>query len=340
MSRIKKVLVAGGVGYIGTHCCVELLMSGYNVVCADNFNNSTPEAISRVEYITKSKIETRKVDFCNREQVDELFDDHFDAAIHLAGHKSVYESISQPLMYYKNNILSVINLCEGVRRSKCNKIIFSSSAVVYDDLAPIPYTEASPRSSSNPYGRTKIMNEDILQDFSVSNPDLAISILRYFNPVGAHPSGLIGEDPRGVPTNLMPFISQVAVGKLNKLEIFGDDYDTPDGTCVRDFIHVVDLARGHLAALQALERRKGCIVHNLGTGEGHSVLELIRSFEKTNNVEVPYVIAPRREGDMPINYASVVKAENELCWKAKLNLEDMVRDSWNWQSKNPNGYVE
>lgn len=336
--RIRKVLVSGGAGYIGTHCCVELLQNGYEVVCADNFANSSPEALKRIEEITGATVKAFNVDFCDKEQVRTLFRQEFDAAIHFAGHKAVGESIEQPLKYYGNNLLSLVNLCEALSKSACKNVVFSSSAAVYSTANEPPYGEDALTAPTNPYGRTKVMIEDILKDLHFSDPEWNISILRYFNPVGAHPSGLIGEDPTGEPNNLMPYIAQVAVGRLKQLSIFGDDYDTPDGTCIRDFIHVVDLAQGHLAALRKLETEPGCIVHNIGTGKGHSVLELVNAFERVNGIKIPYSIAPRRPGDMPVNYAATDRATRELGWSAKLGLDEMVRDTWNWQTKNPDGY--
>ncbi|MEF2230106.1 MAG: UDP-glucose 4-epimerase GalE [Pseudodesulfovibrio sp.] len=336
--NIRKVLVTGGAGYIGTHCCVELLANGFEVVCADNFANSSPEALRRVETITGHSLTSVNVDFCDPAQVDALLDQSFDAAIHFAGHKAVGESIEQPLLYYGNNLLSLINLCEALKRHDCKNVVFSSSAAVYSTKKRPPYTEEDPLEPTNPYGRTKVMIETILRDLHASDPAWNISILRYFNPVGAHPSGLIGEDPCGTPNNLMPYIAQVAVGRLPRLRIFGDDYDTPDGTCIRDFIHVVDLARGHLAALRKLQDEPGCMTHNIGTGRGHSVLELVRAFERVNGVPVPFEIAPRRAGDTPANFAATDKAERELGWQAGLDLDAMCRDAWNWQSRNPEGY--
>lgn len=337
--NICKVLVSGGAGYIGTHCCVELLEHGYEVVCADNFTNSSEEALRRVETITGSAVHAVNMDFCDKAQVLALFESHqFDAAIHFAGHKAVGESIEQPLMYYDNNLSSLINLCEALNESDCRNVVFSSSAAVYSTENEPPYDEDAPLNPTNPYGRTKVMIEDILKDLHTSNPDWNISILRYFNPVGAHPSGLIGEHPKGRPNNLMPYIAQVAGGRLSELKIFGNDYDTPDGTCIRDFIHVVDLAKGHLAALRKLEESPGCMVHNIGTGKGHSVLELVTAFEQVNDVIVPYSIAPRRSGDVPVNYAATTKANLELKWKTELDLEAMCRDTWNWQTRNPDGF--
>jgi len=338
--NIRKVLITGGAGYIGTHCCVELLRDGFEVVCADNFANSSHEALRRVKKIAGRPVSAYDVDFCDPEQVEELFSQHFDAAIHFAGHKAVGESIEQPLMYYRNNLLSLINLCEALKRHNCKNVVFSSSAAVYSTKKKPPYSEEDPLDPTNPYGRTKVMIETILRDLYTSDPEWNISILRYFNPVGAHPSGLIGEHPSGTPNNLMPYVAQVAVGRLEKLRIFGDDYDTPDGTCVRDFIHVVDLARGHLAALRKLREEPGLMVHNIGTGQGHSVLELVRAFERVNGVRVPYEVAPRRHGDMPVNFASTDKANRELGWHTELDLDAMCRDAWNWQSANPEGFPD
>lgn len=338
--KIQKVLVSGGAGYIGTHTCIELIGAGYEVVCADNFNNSSPAAMERVEEITGTSIPVHRMDFCNLDEVEALFrDEHIDAAIHFAGHKAVGESVEKPLMYYENNLLSLINLCKVMGKGAAKNIVFSSSATVYGLSDQLPLTEESPVTAFNPYGRTKLYIEEILKDLHKAEPDWNVSILRYFNPVGAHPSGRIGEDPSDIPNNLMPYIAQVAVGRLKKLRIFGDDYDTPDGTGVRDFIHVVDLARGHVAALRKLEEEPGYIVHNLGTGKGCSVLELVRAFERINNVSIPYEIVDRRPGDVAANYASTDKARRELGWEATHTIEDMVRDTWNWQSNNPKGYA-
>ncbi|WP_319584208.1 UDP-glucose 4-epimerase GalE [uncultured Pseudodesulfovibrio sp.] len=337
--KIQKVLVSGGAGYIGTHTCIELLAAGYEVVCADNFNNSSPEAMKRVEQITGTAIPVHRMDFCNLEEVKDLFQaEAIDAAIHFAGYKAVGESVQKPLMYYENNLLSLINLCKVMGEGNGKNIVFSSSATVYGLSDKLPLTEETPTSAYNPYGRTKLYIEEILKDLHAAEPDWNMSILRYFNPVGAHPSGLIGEDPTGIPNNLMPYIAQVAVGRLEQLSVYGDDYDTPDGTGVRDFIHVVDLARGHVAALRKLEEEPGYVVHNLGTGKGCSVLELVHAFERINNVSIPYRITDRRPGDVAANYASTDKARNELGWEATHTIEDMVRDTWNWQSKNPQGY--
>jgi len=339
--KIKRVLVSGGAGYIGTHTCIELTAAGYEVVCADNFNNSSPVAMERVERITGTSIPVHRTDFCRLDEVETLFrEEPIDAAIHFAGHKAVGESVEKPLMYYENNLLSLINLCKVMGAGKARNVVFSSSATVYGLSDKLPLTEKTPTSAYSPYGRTKLYIEEILKDLDAAEPGWNMSVLRYFNPVGAHPSGLIGEDPSDIPNNLMPYIAQVAVGRLEKLRIFGDDYDTPDGTGVRDFIHVVDLARGHVAALRKLEEEPGYMVHNLGTGKGCSVLELVRAFERVNNVPIPYEIAPRRPGDVAACYASTDKARRELGWEADLTVEDMVRDTWNWQSRNPKGYPD
>lgn len=338
--KMKKrtVLVAGGAGYIGSHTCVELLDQGHEVVCADNFVNSSPSVLGRVERITGRTIHMETVDFCSKEQVRSLFQRYeIDAAVHFAGHKAVGESLEKPLKYYDNNIQTLVNLCHELNRTGARNVIFSSSAVVYDDQAKPPYNEDSKLGTNNPYGRTKLFIEAILRDLHQADNSWNISVLRYFNPVGAHPSGLIGEDPEGVPNNLMPYVSQVAVGRRSELKIFGKDYDTSDGTCIRDFIHVVDLAKAHTAALSSLEKGKGFTIHNVGTGKGYSVLELVDAFIKVNGVNVPYSFAPRRGGDIPISYAAVEKAWRDFAWSAELDLETMVRDTWNWQVNNPKG---
>jgi len=337
--KIKKVLVAGGAGYIGTHTCIELIAEGFEIVCADNFNNSSPVAMDRVKEICGQAIPTYEMDFCDLGQVEDLFArEQIDAAIHFAGHKAVGESVEKPLMYYENNLQSMVNLCKVMGETKWKNVVFSSSATVYGFSDQLPLTEDTPICAYNPYGRTKLFIEEILKDLHHADNDWNVSILRYFNPVGAHPSGLIGENPAGIPNNLMPYIAQVAVGRLEKLRIFGDDYDTPDGTGVRDFIHVVDLAKGHVSALRKLEEDPGYVVHNLGTGKGCSVLELVKAFEDINGVPVPYEIVERRPGDVAANYAATDKAEKELGWTAQYGIEEMVRDTWNWQSRNPNGY--
>ncbi|QGY39018.1 UDP-glucose 4-epimerase GalE [Pseudodesulfovibrio cashew] len=337
--KIKKVLVTGGAGYIGSHTCVELLQEGYDVVCADNFVNSSPIAMDRVAQITGKTIPVHELDFCDYPAVKKFFtNETVDAVIHFAGHKAVGESVENPLKYYENNLLSLINLCKAMGKDIRKNLVFSSSATVYGFPDQLPIEEDSPVDSFNPYGRTKLFIEQILQDIWATDNAWNISILRYFNPVAAHPSGLIGEDPAGIPNNLMPYIAQVAIGRLERLRIFGADYDTPDGTGVRDFIHVVDLAKGHVAAMRKLETSPGLMVHNLGTGRGYSVLELVNTFAEVNNVQVPYEIVGRRPGDVAANYASTDKAKKELGWEAQCGIRQMVLDTWNWQSKNPNGY--
>jgi len=343
--QIRRVLVTGGAGYIGSHTCVELLAQGYDVVCADNFANSSPEVLGRVEAVAGRPLDFHTVDFCRREEVLELFArERIDAAIHFAGLKAVGESVAEPLRYYENNLLSLINLVHGMQgagggqAAAGKNIVFSSSATVYGPGNAPPFAEDAALAATSPYGRTKLLAEQILQDLQASDPAWNVSLLRYFNPVGAHPSGLIGEEPRGVPNNLMPYLVQAAAGRLPKLRVFGSDYPTPDGTGVRDFIHVVDLTRGHIAALRRLEQEPGLMVHNLGTGRGVSVLELVRAFERVNGVAVPFEIAGRRPGDVAACWAATDKARKELGWAATLGIEDMVRDAWNWQVKNPSGY--
>lgn len=334
----EKILVTGGAGYIGSHCCVELLLAGYKPICVDNLSNSSIESMRRVEAITGMTVEVHDVDLCDEIALSALEGIEFHSAIHFAGLKSVNESVDAPLTYYDNNIKSLLNLCAFMEEYGCRNLVFSSSASVYNKVAPVPLEETAPTLPATPYGRTKFMIEQILRDLHASDGRWNISILRYFNPAGAHSLGLIGESPNDIPSNLMPYITQVAAGVRDQLQIFGDDYDTEDGTCIRDFIHVVDLAKGHLAALRFLEKRGGYNIHNLGTGKGHSVMEVVKAFERVNGVSVPYVVAPRRVGDVPINYAAIEKAKDELDWEAALGLEDIVRDAWNWQKRNPNGY--
>ena len=337
-----NILVTGGAGYIGSHTIIELLNVGHNVSVVDDLSNSSQEAIRRVENITNTRIPFYIVDIRDRKALESVFRETlepFDACIHFAGFKAVGESVRKPWEYYENNINGTLVLLDVMRKHGCKNIIFSSSATVYGNPAQIPITEACPKgTSTNPYGWTKWMIEQILMDMNASDPSWNTILLRYFNPIGAHESGLIGEDPSGVPNNLMPYITQVAVGKLEKLHVFGNDYDTPDGTCVRDYIHVLDLARGHVAALKAIERNCGVEVYNLGTGNGYSVLQVIEAFEKATNVAIPYVIDARRPGDIASCYSDPSKAEDELGWKAKYGIEEMCRDSWNWQRKNPDGY--
>ena len=327
-----KILLTGGAGYIGSHTAVELINAGHSVVIVDNLCNSSEEVIKRIEKITGVKdVSFYKKDL--REDISDIFSNNdFDACIHFAGLKAVGESVSFPLRYYDNNLISTINLLKELKAHNCKKIIFSSSATVYGTPAEIPITENCPKGTcTNPYGWTKSMIEQILTDLYSSDSSWNVVILRYFNPVGAHSSGLIGENPKGIPNNLMPYITQVASGRLEKLHVFGNDYDTPDGTGIRDYIHVVDLAKGHVAALNALN--KGLSVYNLGTGRGYSVLEMVKTFEKVNNLKIPFVIEGRRPGDIGICYSDPSKAMRELNWKAEYGLEEMCRDSWNWEKR-------
>ena len=335
-----NVLLAGGAGYIGSHTCVELIEAGHSVVIADNFSNSCPEAVKRVEELTNTKIPLYEADVCDKDAVEKIFaENELDAVIHFAGLKAVGESVEKPTLYYRNNIDSTLTLLEAMIKHKVNNFIFSSSATVYGTPKTVPLVETMPTGTpTNPYGWTKLMMEQILSDTAKANPDFSVVLLRYFNPIGAHESGRIGEDPNGIPNNLMPFITQVAAGRLEQLGIFGDDYPTHDGTGVRDYIHVVDLAKGHVKALDYSGAHKGCEVFNLGTGTGYSVLDIVKAFEKVNGIEIPYVIKPRRAGDIAECFANAEKAEKVLGWKAEKNLEDMCYDSWNWQSHNVNGY--
>ncbi len=335
-----NVLLAGGAGYIGSHTCVELIKSGHTVIIADNFSNSCPEAVKRVEKLTDTKIPLYEADVCDRDAVEKIFaENKIDAVIHFAGLKAVGESVEKPLLYYRNNIDSTLTLLETMSKYKVNNFIFSSSATVYGTPKTVPLVETMPTGSpTNPYGWTKLMMEQILSDTAHANPDFSVVLLRYFNPIGAHESGMIGEDPNGIPNNLMPYITQVAAGRLEQLGVFGDDYPTHDGTGVRDYIHVVDLAKGHVKAIEYAAENKGCEVFNLGTGTGYSVLDIVKAFEKVNGVKIPYVIKPRRAGDIAECFANADKAEKVLGWKAEKNLEDMCYDSWNWQSHNVNGY--
>lgn len=333
-----NILVTGGAGYIGSHTIIELLSSGHNVTVVDNLSNSSQESIRRVEKITGKTITFYKADLQNKEILRNAFiDNKIDAVIHFAGLKAVGESVKKPLLYYDKNINSTLSLLEIMDKLNVKKLVFSSSATVYG-LAPIPYIETSlaGQDITSPYGKTKYLIEQIIQDISIKYPNNTYTMLRYFNPVGAHESGHIGEDPKGTPNNLMPFISQVASGKREKLSIFGGDYNTPDGTCIRDYIHVVDLAKGHLMALE--NNNQGYNVYNLGSGLGTSVLELVNAFIKSTGQNIAYEIVARRPGDLPEFYANPNKAHKELNWKTEKSIEDMCRDSWNWQSKNPNGY--
>ncbi len=333
------ILVTGGAGYIGSHTCVSLLEAGYEAVVLDNLSNSSEKALERVKEITGKSVKFYKCDILDKDSMRKIFKENkIDAVIHFAGLKAVGESVAVPLKYYENNISGTLCLLDVMIEANVKKMVFSSSATVYGITDKVPLTEDLPTSANSPYGQTKLMIEQILRDLSVSDHEWSISLLRYFNPVGAHKSGKIGENPKGIPNNLMPYITQVASGKLEQLSIFGNDYPTKDGTGVRDYIHVVDLAEGHIKALAKVERDKGVFTHNLGTGVGYSVLDLVKAFEKANNLKINYKFAPRRPGDVTICYADPSKAKKELGWEAKLSIEDMCRDSWNWQKNNPNGY--
>lgn len=334
-----NILVTGGAGYIGSHTCIELLDSGYDVVVIDNLCNSEDESLRRVEKITDKKLKFYKGDIRDLPLLQKIFSENkIDAVIHFAGLKAVGESVKIPLEYYENNIGGTLTLCKAMRDAGVKSIIFSSSATVYGSPESVPVREDFPLSATNPYGRTKLMIEEILKDLNVSDNKWNITVLRYFNPIGAHKSGLIGENPRGIPNNLMPYITQVATGKLEKLRVFGNDYPTPDGTGIRDYIHVVDLAKGHVAALKNASSA-GVHIYNLGTGKGYSVLEVVSAFEKASGVKIPYDITPRRPGDIAEVYADPSKAFKELGWKATLGIEQMCEDSWRWQSGNPDGYT-
>ena len=335
-----RILVTGGAGYIGSHTCVELLNAGYEVVVLDNLYNSSKKAIDRIEEITGKKVTFYENDMLDADALEKLFtNEKIDCVIHFAGLKAVGESVAKPLEYYKNNIGGTLTLVEAMRKHGCKNIIFSSSATVYGDPAQIPITEACPKGHcTNPYGQTKSMLEEVLMDVQKADNEWNVVLLRYFNPIGAHPSGKIGEDPNGIPNNLMPYITQTAVGIRKELGVFGNDYDTPDGTGVRDYIHVCDLASGHVSALKAIENKCGLAIYNLGTGHGYSVLDVVHAFEKVNGLKVPYSIKPRRAGDIATCYCNPEKAYKELGWKAQFGIEEMCRDAWNWQKNNPNGY--
>ncbi|SDC33790.1 UDP-glucose 4-epimerase GalE [Geotoga petraea] len=333
-----SVLITGGTGYIGSHTVVEFLNNDYDVIIMDNLSNSKKEALNRIEKITGKMPKFYEIDLLDKEGMKEIFEENkIDSVIHFAGLKAVGESVEKPLLYYKNNISGTINLLEVMKEYDVKKIVFSSSATVYGYSTDVPFNENTPLSATNPYGKTKLMIEEILRDIYVSDNSWGIALLRYFNPIGAHESGLIGEDPNGKPNNLMPYITQVAIGKRDKLSVFGDDYDTPDGTGVRDYIHVVDLAKGHLKALEKIMKENIAEAYNLGTGKGYSVLDLVKTFQKVNEVEIPYEITGRRPGDIAICYADPTKAKKELNWEAEKGIEEMCRDSWNWQKNNPNG---
>lgn len=336
-----NILVTGGAGFIGSHTLIELYAAGHTAVVVDNLSNSNPESLRRVAKIVGvDSIPFAKLDIRDRAGLDKLMGQYtFDACIHFAGLKAVGESVAKPWEYYENNISGTLTLVDVMRKHGCKNIIFSSSATVYGDPVEIPITEQCPKGQcTNPYGWTKSMLEQVLTDMQKADPEWNVVLLRYFNPVGAHPSGLIGENPNGIPNNLMPYITQVAVGKRPELGVFGNDYDTPDGTGVRDYIHVVDLAKGHVCALKAIGQKCGLAIFNLGTGHGYSVLDMVNAFVKVNGVKVPYSIKPRRAGDIATCYSDPTKAEKELGWKAQYGIEEMVRDSWNWQKLNPEGF--
>ena len=336
------ILVTGGAGFIGSHTCVELLNAGYDVVIVDNLYNASEKAVDRVKEITGKDLKFYQVDIRDREGLNEVFDkEDVESVIHFAGLKAVGESVQKPLEYYENNIGGTITLCDVMRSHGVKNIIFSSSATVYGDPAFIPITEKCPKGTcTNPYGWTKWMLEQILTDLHTADPEWNVVLLRYFNPIGAHKSGLIGENPNGIPNNLMPYITQVAVGKLKELGVFGNDYDTPDGTGVRDYIHVVDLAKGHVKAVKKLEDNSGLSIYNLGTGKGYSVLDIVKNFEAATGIKIPYSIKPRRAGDVATCYSDATKAKKELGWEAEYDIKDMCADSWNFQQKNPNGYED
>lgn len=335
------ILVTGGAGYIGSHTTVELLTAGHEVIILDDFSNSSPKVLDRLKTITGKNIAFYEGSILDKPFLNKIFkENNIEAIIHFAAFKAVGESVKEPLKYYHNNIAGTISLLEVMAENKVKNIVFSSSATVYGMNNISPLTEDMPTSATNPYGYTKVMMEQILNDVAFADKEWSVTNLRYFNPIGAHESGLIGEAPNGVPNNIMPYITQVAVGKLQELSIFGDDYDTPDGTGVRDYIHVIDLAKGHVLALKDNLATTGSHVYNLGAGQGYSVLDLVKTFEKENNVTIPYTIKPRRAGDIATCYANSNKAKEVLGWTAQKTLADMVRDSWKWQSKNPNGYEE
>lgn len=334
-----NILVTGGAGYIGSHTAIELINEGYEVIIADNLCNSSSIVIDRINKITGKKVKFYNVDTRDQKKLRKIFEENkIDAVIHFAALKAVGESVEKPLDYYNNNLVNTITVLELMREFGVDKFVFSSSATVYGSPKSCPIKEDFPLSTTNPYGNTKLMIEDILRDICKVNKDFNVAILRYFNPIGAHESGLIGEEPNGIPNNLMPYITKVAIGQLKELSVFGDDYDTPDGTGVRDYIHVVDLAIGHVKALEKLNQNPRLVTYNLGTGRGYSVLDLVKAFENASGVKIPYKIVGRRAGDIAMCYADPTKAEKELGWVAKYDVNKMCKDSWNWQSKNPNGY--
>jgi len=334
-----RILVTGGAGYIGSHTCLELLQAGYDVIVVDNLSNSKEESLKRVQELTGKTIEFHKVDLLDKEALNAVFDDSsIDVVIHFAGLKAVAESVTIPLRYYHNNVTGTLVLCEVMEKHNVKNLVFSSSATVYGDPHKVPIKEDFPLSPTNPYGRAKLMIEEILRDLHCADKAWSIALLRYFNPVGAHPSGRIGEDPNGIPNNLLPYVAQVAVGRLPELSVFGNDYPTHDGTGIRDYIHVVDLAMGHIKALEKLRSKPGVVPYNLGTGRGHSVLEMVSAFEKASGKKIPYRIAGRRSGDIASCYADPSEAERQLVWSADRGIDEMCADAWRWQSSNPNGY--
>ena len=337
---MRTILVAGGAGYIGSHTCVELLQAGYDVVVVDNLSNSSQESLNRVEKITGKSVKFYEADVADKEAMDKIFNENdIFGVINFAGLKAVGESVEKPLEYYQNNITGTLNMCEVMRKHGVKNIIFSSSATVYGDPETVPITEECPKGvCTNPYGWTKSMLEQILTDIQKADNEWNVILLRYFNPIGAHKSGLMGEDPNGIPNNLMPYVMKVAIGQLPQVNVFGNDYDTPDGTGVRDYIHVVDLADGHVKAIKKLEENPGLKIYNLGTGIGYSVLDVIENVSKAVGKDIPYVIAPRRAGDIAQCYSDASLAKKELGWEAKNGIKEMCEDSWNWQKNNPNGY--
>ena len=336
-----SILVTGGAGYIGSHTAVELMNAGYDVVIADNFCNSHPEVLNRIAALTGKQPVFYEADVRDAAALNNIFSQHnIESVIHFAGLKAVGESTRLPLKYYQNNIAATLTLCEVMQQHNVFDLVFSSSATVYGDPHAVPINESFPLSATNPYGRSKLMVEEILRDVAKAEPRWGIVLLRYFNPVGAHVSGTMGEDPNGIPNNLLPFISQVAIGRLPQLSVFGNDYPTPDGTGVRDYIHVVDLAVGHIKAIERIKRERGVLTYNIGTGQGYSVLEMINAFEQASGKKIAYQIVARRPGDIAECWADPAYAANDLGWKAKLGLQDMMQDAWRWQSKNPNGYKE
>lgn len=334
-----KILLTGGAGFIGSHTCIELIEAGHEVVIADDLSNSKPAVLERLKELTGKDITFYQIDVADKEKLENVFEkENLDAVIHFAGFKAVGESVAKPMMYYRNNLDTTFALVETMAKYNVHNLVFSSSATVYGIPETVPLVEGMKTGCTNPYGWTKLMNEQILTDATVADKEMSVVLLRYFNPIGAHPSGRIGEDPQGIPNNLLPYITQVAIGKLPELGVFGNDYPTHDGTGVRDYIHVVDLAKGHVKAIEYAAQQKGTEIFNLGTGTGYSVLDIVKAFEKANDITIPYTIKARRDGDVAECYADPVKAREQLGWEAEKNLEDMCKDSWRWQSNNPTGY--